>query len=445
MPQCTIKNGGADKLMDIERLKAVLRELGVVRLYTKELAPNDNSKNQIYLAGDLGALHEIPHGTLEQNKTKHGINLKAPVKLFWIDEEGKAWAAPQTQLILYPQYPEVRLSGVLKGTEWAPSSIVASRSPHRILVLGTTSDGKVYGAAADGQSDLARSLATEEEIGNVGALKELQFERQQTRRILLDALSLIAAKGWIASKRLDRNGSILPCNAPNCGGLTLEAELGIRPNSISGPDFHGWEIKQHGVANLTKPGSGVLTLMTPEPDGGDYKARGVGYFIEKYGYEDREGRQDRFNFGGIYKVGKPAALTGLKMEIVGFDNKRIAPDGSVVLLTDKDHVAASWSFATLLTIWTRKHAQAAFVPSIVRKNALPEYRYGHSLHLGMGTDFSRFLASMTLGCVYYDPGIKLEKIGGKAKIKRRSQFRVNFRDLPALYALFERADSSGKS
>jgi hypothetical protein len=29
----------------------------------------------------------------------------------------------------------------------------------------------------------------------------------------------------------------------NCGGYTLEAELGATPNGYSEPDFMGWEIK----------------------------------------------------------------------------------------------------------------------------------------------------------------------------------------------------------
>lgn len=430
--------------MDIQRLRSILRELGVVRLYVKELASNDNSKNQIYLAGDLGALHEIPHGALEPTKTRHGTNLKASVRFFWVDPEGKTWGAPQAQLILYPQYPEVRLSGVLQGAKWAPGAVVASRSAGRVLVVGTTSDGRVYAAAADAKSNLARSLAQEEVVGNVGALKELRFERQQTRSVLLRTLAEIAARGWIESKRLDRNGQILPCDAPNCGGLTLEAEMGIRPNSVSGPDFLGWEIKQHGVTRLEKPESGVLTLMTPEPDGGDYKTMGVAGFIQKYGYEDRAGRKDRFNFGGIYKSGRPVSLTGLRLEILGFDTKKKKMDatGSVVLVNARDRVAASWSFATLLTIWTRKHAQAAFVPSMVRSGLTPEYRYGGFVHLGVGTDFGRFLTSMSEGCVYYDPGIKLETIDGKLKVKRRSQFRVNFRNLHALYASFAMVEAS---
>lgn len=430
--------------MEIQQLKRLLRELGVVRLFVKDLAANDNSKNQIYLAGDIAALHDIPHGKLEQTRTSRGINLKAPVDLWWVDQHGAAWAAPHAQLILYPQYPEVRLSGMLLGAEWAPSAIVASRSPGRVMVLGTTPSGRIYATAVGNNSELRRSLSHEEAIGSVGALRELRFERQSSRHLLLRTLAEISRKGWIESKRLDRDGRPVPCNAPNCGGLTLEAELGIKPNAVSGPDFLGWEVKQHGVVALAKPASGVLTLMTPEPDGGDYKSIGVGAFIEKYGYADRRGRLDRLNFGGIYKLGRPVGLTKLRLEVEGFNVHRqviTKADGRIVLLTSTEHVAASWSFAALLNIWTRKHAQAVFVPSIVRRNGAVEYRYGHHVHLGIGTDFVRFLSSLGSGCVYYDPGIKLEKTDGKAQVKRRSQFRVNFRDLHALYATFQMVDA----
>lgn len=46
---------------------------------------------------------------------------------------------------------------------------------------------------------------------------------------LINELLRIHQLGWIKSKRLDRFGNILDCEAPNCGGYTLEAELGITP------------------------------------------------------------------------------------------------------------------------------------------------------------------------------------------------------------------------
>ena len=49
--------------------------------------------------------------------------------------------------------------------------------------------------------------------------------------------------GWIESKRLNSDGKAISYRAPNGGGYTLEAELGIVPNGVSEPDYLGWEVK----------------------------------------------------------------------------------------------------------------------------------------------------------------------------------------------------------
>lgn len=53
--------------------------------------------------------------------------------------------------------------------------------------------------------------------------------------------------------------------------------------------------------------------------------------------------------------------------------------------------------------------------------------------LGTGTDFELFLKQMSLGNIYYDPGIKLENISTKPKVKKRSQFRIKSKHLTELY------------
>jgi hypothetical protein len=78
----------------------------------------------------------------------------------------------------------------------------------------------------------------------------------------------------------------------------LEAELGVAKNSKSEPDFHGWEVKQHSVANFDTVGSGAITLMTPEPTGGYYKEHGAAEFVRKFGYADKAGRLDRLKLRG---------------------------------------------------------------------------------------------------------------------------------------------------
>jgi hypothetical protein len=42
-------------------LVALMKQHGATRIYVKKLAPNDNSKNQIYLGGDFSALNILPH------------------------------------------------------------------------------------------------------------------------------------------------------------------------------------------------------------------------------------------------------------------------------------------------------------------------------------------------------------------------------------------------
>ncbi|MCH4091945.1 MvaI/BcnI family restriction endonuclease [Acetobacter sp.] len=83
--------------------------------------------------------------------------------------------------------------------------------------------------------------------------------------------------------------------------------------------------------------------------------------------------------------------------------------------------------------WNRKHAQAAYVPSLSRTSP-PEYSYGAQVLLCEQTDFLLFLKAFSTGTVYYDPAVKIEKASSaKPDIKRRSQFRVAHAGLTQLY------------
>lgn len=98
----------------------------------------------------------------------------------------------------------------------------------------------------------------------------------------------------------------------------------------------------------------------------------------------------------------------------------------------KGIVAARWSFESLLNHWKRKHAKAVYVPSNCIL-APRRYRYGKKILVGVGTDFPLLLAAFASGAAFYDPGIKLENASGKAVLKRRSQFRIQMKDIAALY------------
>ncbi|MGD0251793.1 MAG: MvaI/BcnI family restriction endonuclease, partial [Verrucomicrobiota bacterium] len=133
-------------------------------------------------------------------------------------------------------------------------------------------------------------------------------------------MSRVHGLGWIDSKQLDSSGNLKPCNAPQCGGFTLEAEFGIPKNSDAEPDFLGWELKQYAVEDFEKiESSKPITLMTPEPTGGFYKDESPEAFVRKFGYADKSGKVDRMNFGGRHFVGRRCPPTGLTMQLKGFD------------------------------------------------------------------------------------------------------------------------------
>lgn len=218
---------------------------------------------------------------------------------------------------------------------------------------------------------------------------------------------------------------------------TLESLLGIRSNGYSLPDFHGWEIKARSVGNSDRPGSSVVTLFTPEPTSGVYVCEDFKEFMRRYGYPDTLGRADRVNLGGVYRAGGTAhARTGLRLVLDGFNHetKKYASNGAIRLLDGQDNEAMAWTFAKLIDHWKIKHAQAAFVPSQLRNAPDREYRFGRNILLGEGAEFGFFLKAVHEGRVYYDPGIKLEGVStSHPKPKKRSQFRVSSKDLPALY------------
>lgn len=427
--------------MTLTELLSQFKSFNCSKAYVKYLAENDNSKNQIYLGPSFAVLNVIPNLQIRPSRSgsKKEPIFKASVNFSWIGEDGVAYAAPRSQLIFYPQYPEVRFSGFLLGCSKPPSKLLNCRLNGRILLIGVREDGAVLGYVASSDSHIAGELGSIR-LEEQGVFKVLPFVRdyaEDSRKILLSELLRIHKQGWIRSKRLLPDGSLGSCEAPQCGGYTLEAELGIRPNGFSEPDFNGWEVKQHNVSSFNNVSVGVITLMTPEPKSGYYAEEGVLSFVRKFGYADKKGREDRLNFGGIHKVGQINELTKLRLELVGYDaaqGKIVDENGGVFLVSFRDECAAAWPFAGLMEHWNRKHAKAVYVPSKSTREPSLQYYYGDKVSLGEGTDFLKCLRAFADGKIYYDPGIKVENISSSPKTKRRSQFRVHCRDLASLYA-----------
>lgn len=432
--------------MNLKKLKLLFNNNGCSKVYVKKLAPNDNSKNQVYFGGNFEILNILPISTIitEEAGDWNKERFKASLNFSWMNEEGNIYPAPKAQLILYPKYPEVRLSGFLSRCENPPSELMTQRTADRLLFFSVTQNGNVLGFVTAPNSTVANEFSNETTISEHGVFKVIELPQIVNNKVvLLEQLQRIHELGWINSKRLDRDGNTLPCRASNCGGYTLEAELGITPNGYSEPDFMGWEIKQFGVKKFENINSSVITLMTPEPTDGLYKSEGAEYFIRNYGYEDKMGRPDRMNFGGIHKTGIRHSTTNLEMKLIGFDidsGKIRNTSGRIALVDHADNEAASWSFSSMLLHWNRKHNQACYIPSLSEKETERKYKYGNNVILGTGTDFQLFLKQMADGNIYYDPGIKMENISTKPKIKKRSQFRMKSKFLPNLYKTNEIID-----
>lgn len=335
------------------------------------------------------------------------------------------------------------MSGFLNRCKASPSHIMTVRDEGRALFIGITADGTVLGYAAEAANPITVELNSRQ-WETLGVFLELPLSLAQDdpKTILVRELRRIYELNWIMSQKLAKDGIKQPYAARNAGGMTLEAELGIMPNSYAEPDFMGWEVKQYSVRDFIRfaPKSAV-TLMTPEPTGGFYRQAGSTEFVKRFGYADKSGKEDRINFGGIYTCQKPShAGTGLRMTISGYDANTGAMtniDGGFSLITADGEEAASWSFAGMMKHWNRKHAQAAYVPSLHRKPP-PEYSYGPRILLCERTDFFLFLKAFAAGVVYYDPAIKLENASGPSPdLKPRSQFRVRHSNLTQMYHLHE--------
>ncbi|MEI7516374.1 MAG: MvaI/BcnI family restriction endonuclease [Betaproteobacteria bacterium] len=417
-----------------EKLLARFRDLGAERVFCKHLAENDNSKQQIYLGGSFEVLSFFPHGEITAHPELDEPNFKAPLDLYWIGVESTERAAG-AQLILYPSYPEVRLSGFLRGCKTAPSEhlqqipkVQRRGTDGRVLVFGTTSDKRTLAYLAPAQTSLAQELLAKFAISPPnGLFLELTIPvgSDQSKANVLAALRRIHADGFHLSCRRNNQGVVIPYNATNGGGYTLEALLGITPNGKSEPDYLGWEIKGHS--------SSRVTLMTPEPSGGFYGERGVKEFVERYGHNVGDGGM---YFTGGHKVGVTCAATGMTLGVSGFDPvnpKSFDVGGAVQLLDAKGNEAASWAFSQLLTHWNRKHAFAAYVRYTPQREPLA-YRYDTPVLMGEHTDFKKYLQALCSGAIVFDPGSKVAHARtARSTVKARSQFRINTKDLGLLY------------
>ena len=436
--------------MNIKNLISLFADKNCDKIYIKELSANDNSKNQIYAAmGDTRVLNLFP--TEDFKPVTTGIrkyqSFHALTEFYWIDEEGNQYLAPHAKFILYPDYPEVRFSGFLRGCQRPPSDLLTSRIRGRVLFFGISRDGKMFGFVSGPETELSTEAINIKDFESIGFFKMITIESKKiikdSKIKLLFELKRIHAKGWINSKQLLPGNVFKPCLGNKCGGTTLEAELNIIQNGRSEPDYFGWEIKQFGVRKIHLLNSSRITLMTPEPDGGFYKDHSFYDFLKKFGYLSPT-IDDRLDFTGTHRYGKIQNKSNLKLKIEGYDintNEMTDINGGIYLIDSKDTIAASWSFSKIISHWKKKHSKASYVPSLSRSIPSKQFSYSNNVILCTGTDFPLFMSSFIKGHIYFDPGMHLGNISqAKQEPKKRSQFRMTSRTIKDVYQNVELID-----
>jgi hypothetical protein len=437
-----------------DALERRFRDQGVSQVQVKFLSRNHNSKNQIAgLGSDLTALSHLFPGPVTRHtgtsgKPKAGPPIyRSSLPWVWFSERGLS-PAPETKLIYYPQYPEIRLSGFLDASPEGPSelltfsSLPGSRGQEegRCLVFGPGRNRKVFAMVVSRFSPAAAYL--QQFNGRRGTLAQLSLrqDKASSRDVLFDELRLIHRRKWIEAWRLQTDGSRKECLGPNCHGVTLESELGITANGRAAPDYLDWEVKAHRVDHLDAHLSSRITLLTPNPDSGEARTEGTTWLTQTYGKLHETGT--RYDLSGIHKAGIVHARTGLEFGIEGFDaqNRTIVDDGYLYLRDPaKDLDLGRWSFSKLLTHWQGKHAKAVFVPCVNRKLTPDHFSFGTRVHVGEGTSFPRFLAAVASGSVVLDPGLNTKlSDNNKWTAHTRYQFRSSLTQAESLYRSFEK-------
>ena len=439
----------------IQNLKDVLDMFGgrgVEVVYFKLLATKqDNDKNQIYLGSSLeGAANLFPSNinfrapskSLNKRFSRKGKpKLEAMLDFYWLINERSECQAPNTKIIDYFQYPEIRLSGFLSKCSAAPDSLRRSKQSEygaRVLCLGSNKDGKTYGYVLN-----SKNHQFLHEIKNLPQHDSIQILRYQvTNRLsssfsnspkeqLLKEIRQIVNAGWHPSQKLNKQGKSIAYTANNGGGYTLEALLNIMPNAHKAPDKYGFEIKSHK--------GDKISLMTPTADGGDEGKLSFSEFMNKHGWQSRKDVK-RIVFTGPFKESVPKKNISLFLKGQTNTNQWLSESEIYVHLKKEGYAndVSLWSLSKLASSWEQKHAQALYIER--ERSNLNQYRFLPKVYLCTGTSIWNFLKALKARKVEYDPAHTIYSNGLK---KIRPQWRISAskgKILENLQALYNHVD-----
>lgn len=425
----------------LSELVALLGAHEVTEALIKPLSKNHNDKNQVYSGSDFRPLYPTfdmtfslrgPSVSVKKGGATAGQAIPEAVftDFSWMDRAGRKVAARGVRMIIYPQYPETRLSGFQSIENTMPEAIsVAYTKAHpeavRYLVLGRYGGGAVlaFMVADPGPGFVSEVQALPSASGS-RVWKHLRLRATADLRLQAKLAQVIGKS--LPGCRLDAAGNTLPFNGTQVCGYTLEHALGIIPNSASHGDFEGIELKTHTQKKVT--------LFTPEPDMGVY-SENFAEFMQRFGYQDDEGN---WRVTGLHRVGERCEQSGLTLRIVNHERGCTLASSAdknvhLALVNDDGILTAGWSLERILNCWTAKHNEAVYVPAFKVAATDPGlisegYRYNvefsQEIMWCRETSAERLFEALYNGTLFLDPAPKF--CPGKPHLnKRRSQWRVN--------------------
>ena len=439
----------------IRQLSAILAKHGARDALIKELKKNHNDKNQVYSGKDFQPLH--PFFSLHFAERTECTSFKSsgghagkPIlegtfsDFVWVRTDNEEVQAKNAKLIIYPQYPEARLSGFKTVRNTTPRSITieytkAHPDARRYLVLGRRGSGSVVAImVAEPGHEFVERLKELECAPGSRVWKYLSVAVDSTAK-LHQLLMGIVGKEYPGC-RYDAKGNVIPFTGTQVCGYTLEYAPGILPDSSMHGDFEGIELKAHTQKKVT--------LMTPEPDRGLY-AEDFPRFMKQYGYKDNNGN---YRLTGIHRVGKSSGKSGLTLKILNYDpSKNVASQAAndipVALEDGQGSVAAGWSLERLLNCRGAKHNEVVYVKAEKHEckdldKAAEGYKYtvvfDDKVIWCKHTSPDNLLRALSDGTIFLDPAPKLD-LGNPGKSKRRAQWRANNID-GAVQSLYEEVE-----
>lgn len=290
----------------LDEVRALFSDADARSLYVKELAWNHDSKRQIYLTSDLSAFNMLPNQieyapplprgvtATRKSKARGSDRVFGHLAFEWLMPDGSRHPVSAAKIIYYPQYPEVRFSGFLRGSRCIPSEFLREKSgevyENRLLFLGVRPDGVVLGFLVVGNDALRVELRDLPHYDTAAGINEIEVLQAglTSRQRLESRLKEIHEMGWVTGRRLSGE-NVIPTSAPQAVGYTLEALLGVSANGYNEPDFAGYEVKAMTVPNFDQGENKVVTVITPEPDIGVYQDDSVLAFLTRWGIQTNKG------------------------------------------------------------------------------------------------------------------------------------------------------------